>query len=167
MRKIILILFFCLIFYGCAESLPPELNNLNPCTITVSDNGQPVSGIQVSLINIDKQASGAWGNVAVTDNNGIARIQTTFCNVKKNGVKEGTYIVVFNKPVSLPPELQFTEEEMTLSEMERQRKQKKRENFLKQNRIIPVQLESEQSSPVQITVENNRTAELNINLTKY
>jgi 5-hydroxyisourate hydrolase-like protein (transthyretin family) len=167
MRKIVLILFFCLIFHGCAESLPPELNNLNPCIITVSDSGQPVSGIQVSLININKQASGAWGNVAVTNNNGIARIQTTFCSITKNGVKEGTYIVVFNKSVSLPPELQFTEEEMTLSETERQRKQEKREKFLKRNRIIPVKLESELSSPVQITVENNRTAKLNIELTKY
>ena len=52
------------VFTGCGEKLPPGMPRLNPCTITVDMEGQPVENVTVRLVSEDQVH---WGCTGITN----------------------------------------------------------------------------------------------------
>ena len=77
---------------GCGPQLPSDLPKLYPTVVTVIQDGEPLSGATVTLINADP--SGGWACVARTDTAGKATIMT---NGMYKGAPEGTYKVTVSK----------------------------------------------------------------------
>jgi hypothetical protein len=155
------LLLFLLI--GCSKS-PPELGTLYPVTITVTDKGVPLEGILVSLV--DKEPQIPRGCSALTNSAGVAKITTSLRSYTGNGVVTGNYRVALSKMVTLPPELQGSDEDLDLPENKRKEREKKRTEFLEKNRVIPLLLESRTSSPIELTVEKKSTV-LTIDISQY
>jgi hypothetical protein len=168
MQKSLFLLFllFLLFSNGCITSTPPELQNLCPVTITVTDKGVPVDGVLVSLFS--KQPQSLRGCKDTTNAEGVAKIRTTIRSFTRNGVEAGTYTVVLYREMLLPENLQpsAAEQEASLSNEIKELK-KKRVNFMKQNRVIPEILESSETSPIELTVEEKKSTELTIDISKY
>ncbi|MDR2706560.1 MAG: hypothetical protein LBC02_12335, partial [Planctomycetaceae bacterium] len=99
---------------------------------------------------------------------GVAKIRTTIRSFTGNGVEAGTYTVVLYQDIQLPENLQpsTTEQEASLSNEIKELK-KKRADFLKQSRVIPEILESSETSPIELTVEEKKGTELTIDISKY
>ncbi|MDR2754702.1 MAG: carboxypeptidase-like regulatory domain-containing protein [Planctomycetaceae bacterium] len=159
--SLLLLLLFPII--GCSKA-PPELGTLYPATITVTDKGTPLEGVLVSLVN--KEIQTPRGCSALTNSAGVAKITTNIGSYTGKGVVAGNYRVTLFKMVTFPPELQGGEEELTLPENERKEREKKRSEFIENNRIIPPLLESRTSSPIELTVEKKSTV-LTIDLSQY
>jgi len=159
-----LYLLSLLLLIGCRQQ-PSELQNLKPVTITVVNDGSPVDGVLVSLTNKDPQ--GAQSNSAVTDSNGTAVVATTIRTQIAKGAAPGTYIVSFDKTPELPSELIPTEAESELPENVQMDKQRKREDFVEKNRVIPKVLESYRTSPIELSVDKKIGAQLTVDLAKY
>jgi hypothetical protein len=160
---LLLILSVLFFFSGCTKK-PPEFLNLNPVTITVTNNSTPVEGIQVSLSGKTPQSLRICSGV--TNTQGVANIQTTIREHTGNGVEAGIYTVVLVKTVTLPPELDIAISPGDLSPKGKEILDK-REKFLKQQRIIPEPLESNVTSPIELTVIKNEQTVLTVDLSKY
>jgi hypothetical protein len=164
MKRLIFLLLICVLFYGCGVSKPPGLGTLYPVTITVTDKGQPLEGVLVSLANQELQTP--RGCCALTNANGVAKIVTSIGTYTGDGAAAGSYRVVLSKSVPLPPELQVISGEMYLPEKEQNAHTVQRDAFLEKNRIIPKQFESKDSSPIALTVDGKNSATLTIDISK-
>ncbi|MDR2439615.1 MAG: hypothetical protein LBE12_09645 [Planctomycetaceae bacterium] len=160
---LLLILSVLFLFSGCTKE-PPEFSNLNPVTITVTNNGIPVEGVHVSLSSKTPQSLRACSGV--TNTQGVANIQTAIREHIGNGVEAGTYTVVLVKTVAFPPELDVVLPPGDLSPKSKEILDKQ-EKFLKQQRIIPEPLESNVTSPIELIVTQNESAVLTVDLSKY
>jgi hypothetical protein len=78
---------------GCGgQRLPSDLPKLYPTVITVIQDGNPLAGALVTMINVDKSVG--WSCVAMTDASGRATMVT---NGMYAGTPEGTYKVTVSK----------------------------------------------------------------------
>ncbi|MCL2709843.1 MAG: hypothetical protein FWE95_03085 [Planctomycetaceae bacterium] len=149
---------------GCGSTaIPEELKNLHPVTITVTDGTQPLEGIGVTLSN--KGPQGAYGVNAMTDAQGMARIQTTRGPHTRGGAPPGTYAVVLFKAIATPPELEPSEADQD-DPVGAAAKRTKLDAFLKENRAIPHVLTQSDTSPVELTVGSSATT-LEVDIAKY
>lgn len=82
------------------------------------------------------------------------------------GIPAGVYTITLGKTPPFPPELGPQQEEDSLPNKEFSALQKKREEFLEQNRIIPKTLESAKTSPLELTVEKN-TQGMSIDISQF
>ena len=77
---------------------------LYPATITVMQDGQPLGGAEIVMINIDPSSS--WSAGGVTDKNGVVKLRTMG---QYEGAPLGKYKVGVRKveipDIELPPEL--------------------------------------------------------------
>jgi hypothetical protein len=154
------------IFIGCNNvTIPDELKNLCPVTITVTENHQPVEGVTVRLVS--KEPRGVFASNGITDVKGIAKLQSSRGSYTGNGVPAGTYSVVLLKTVDFPEDLMPVEADQNLSQSALAKKQVKQEEFLDKNRVIPKILESSSSSPVELIVTEKTGVTLEIDLSKY
>jgi hypothetical protein len=89
------IVFLCLLIpflSGCNQSQRPAgLPPLHPCTITVTQNGVPVTDVSVQLIAKEESV---WPVTGITDTSGNAALVTYG---RFQGVPVGDYIVVLSK----------------------------------------------------------------------
>ncbi|MDR1270181.1 MAG: hypothetical protein LBK82_11715 [Planctomycetaceae bacterium] len=163
MRYFIVVLPLLLLFVGCSQT-PPELRNLHPVTITVTDQGKPIENVLVSLVN--KQEQSLRGCSAATNKQGVAVIVTSVRDKSVSGAAAGEYKVVLMRNVPLPEDLQFYPQETTLPEAEQEAKAAKRNAFIEKNNIIPQNLQSSETSPIDLTVEGKNCL-LTIDISKY
>ena len=98
--KIRLTIFSCLfalstlLFSGCGhgELIPPGMPKLYPATITVTQDGKPLAGAGVIMINADPSTS--WSAGGNTDQNGVLKLKTMG---RYPGAPVGKYIVAVQK----------------------------------------------------------------------
>jgi hypothetical protein len=95
MRRILLLLIVICVFpgSGCGEKLPPGLPKLNPCSITIMQEGKPLAGATVSLHSEDSSLV-QWNPVGITDQNGVCVLRT---QGKYSGAASGMFKVTVSK----------------------------------------------------------------------
>ena len=96
---------------GCGgEKLPPGMPKLYPATITVIQDGRPLAGAEVIILNVDPSAN--WSAGGVTDNSGTLKLRTLG---RYNGAPVGKYkvavIKIENPDIALPSGSPSTPEE--------------------------------------------------------
>jgi hypothetical protein len=155
---VIFSLFFFVI--GCSQT-PPELKGLYPVTVTVTENGKPLEGVVVSLVN--KQPQTLRGCSGLTDFKGVAVIETKIRDLSGKGVASGEYDVILSKNIDFPDELQWKPEETSLPTEEQQNLATKRNAFLEANNTIPQKFQSQTTSPLNLTV-SDQSVELKVNV---
>jgi hypothetical protein len=159
----LIILLFCV---GCGGApVPDELKNLCPVTITVTDGNQAMEGVTVLLSA--KTSGGAWASRGVTNAQGVAVIQTSRASYTGKGALAGDYKVALIKTIELPPELEPQEEDQNLSPQVVAAKEKKRNDFLEKNQIIPKILADSNTSPIELTVTEKNNTTLTIDIAQY
>jgi len=104
----VLATLFC---FGCGgEKLPPGMPKLYPATITVTQDGQPLAGAEVILLNTDPSTS--WSAGGMTDQNGVIKLRTLG---RYDGAPAGKYRVAVEKierpNITLPEEMPTDPEE--------------------------------------------------------
>ena len=90
---------------GCGgEKLPPGMPKLYPATVTVTQDGNPLAGAEVILINVEPSERN-WSTGGTTDANGVIRLRTLG---RYTGAPIGTYLVAVSKieapDINLPSE---------------------------------------------------------------
>ena len=86
-----LLLICCSISTGCNQARRPNnLPKLYPCSITITQDGQPASDVLVSLYD----QSGQWAISGKTGEDGIAQIKT---HGQFSGAPSGEYVVLLDK----------------------------------------------------------------------
>ncbi|MDR2438656.1 MAG: hypothetical protein LBE12_04695 [Planctomycetaceae bacterium] len=166
MMRFCFLIFLPFVIVGCNFSTPAELRNLNPVTITIMQGDQPVENVHVLLVNKKPQNS-LYSCGGVTDIKGHTKIQTTLREYVRDGVPAGNYSAILRQKIVFPDDLKSLEEEISLPESERKKRQDKRIAFEEQNRVIPKILESSATSPVELIVEEKKGTELTIDISKY
>ena len=100
-----------LMFSGCGEKMPPGLPKLYPATITVMQDGQPLAGAEIVVINTDPATN--WSAGGLTDSNGVVKLRTMG---RYDGAPLGTYKVGVRKEeipnITLPMEVPSDPAEM-------------------------------------------------------
>ena len=79
-----------LTIFGCGEPLPPGMPRLNPCTISVKMNGQPVENAKITL----SSESVKYACTGFTNASGTTKIMT---DGKYKGAPAGSYKVLVTK----------------------------------------------------------------------
>jgi hypothetical protein len=161
--EILLLLLPCLT--GCFSSAKSELRGLSPVEVRVVRDGNPVEGVLVALYSDGPQ--GAVGSSALTNSSGVAILKSTVQSTAAKGVKPGSYKVALTKETVWPSELSDFEGDQRLSEPERSAMQRKREDFLNKNRIIPKALESPETTAVTLDVKPKEKNSFTVDLAKY
>ena len=92
-----------LLLSGCGgERLPPGMPKLYSATITVTQDGAPLVGAEVIILNVDPSVS--WSAGGTTDENGTLKLRTMG---RYNGAPAGRYKVAVRKVetpnIALPP----------------------------------------------------------------
>ena len=152
---------FLLTCCGCGTQAPDDLRNLVPVTVTVTDSGQPVSGIQVMLNS--KSGSNLFACNGMTNTSGMAMIESSRSTFTGKGAPVGTYTVVLLEHFDLPPDLESHDGDSSAVQAAKERK---REEFYRQNRVIPIPLTSSATSPVELVVDKPRAA-VEIDISKH
>ena len=78
--------------FGCGEKLPPGIPKLYPVTITITQDGKPLDGAEVFLLNLDTTVE--WPVGATTNASGVAILRTYGQYV---GAPAGQYKVTVRK----------------------------------------------------------------------
>ena len=100
-----------LLLIGCGgEKLPPGMPKLYPATITVIQDGQPLEGASVILLNTDPSTT--WSAGGITNQNGKITLRTLG---RYDGAPAGKYRVTVKKTespdITLPAEMPDDPEE--------------------------------------------------------
>ncbi|MDR2440945.1 MAG: carboxypeptidase-like regulatory domain-containing protein [Planctomycetaceae bacterium] len=159
---VISFILFLPVFSGCRQQRPEGMPATVPCQITVLKNGVPLAGIDVSLHL--PEGNGTLSFMALTNAQGIARIQTHSVSYKESGVPVGNYKVTIDKPVQLPPD---GVDDSKLSGKELNDYLTKREAELEKIRIVPKWLTVSTSTPLEIKAEAPTGGELTIDLKDF
>ena len=159
-------IFLCcfLLYSGCGSPPPSELGELYPVKITVVDQDTPLEGVRVTLVK--KNTTSAWGCAGTSDKHGVAVITTSTNAFSGKGVPGGVYTITLGKTPPFPKELEPQQEEDSLPNREFNALQKKRKEFLEQNRIIPEILEAAKTSPIEMTIEKD-SGTMSVDISKY
>ena len=104
MQKFIAILLLSLsvTLFGCSNR-PSGMPALHPCSITVTQDGTPLTDASVVLVNISDTDKGqAWAPMGKTDSSGVAVMRT---NAQYNGAAAGKYRIIVEKTETEPSKL--------------------------------------------------------------
>jgi hypothetical protein len=145
MRTSLLILFLFISVIGCSKVLS-DFPKVVPCTVTITDNGQPVSGAAVSINTVPPTPSLVVS--AQTDEHGKAAMVTIFGNHAEPGVPIGKLVLTVIKEPEVPgrksaeeiEQMGYDKSRVYLAEIERKRAQ--------MPRIVPVELTHPDKSPI-------------------
>ncbi|MCL2117067.1 MAG: hypothetical protein FWH27_01440 [Planctomycetaceae bacterium] len=70
-----LFMVWLLPLFGCGgQKLPPGMPKLYPATVTVMQDGRPLEGAEIVLINTDPAVN--WSAGGMTDKNGVVKLRT-------------------------------------------------------------------------------------------
>ncbi|MCL2743788.1 MAG: hypothetical protein FWE67_08055 [Planctomycetaceae bacterium] len=138
---------------------------MSPVEIQVVQDGKPVENVLVALYS--EMPQGTVGCSALTNSHGTAILKTSVQSQSANGVSPGNYKVVLTKDVVLPAELSDFEAEQLLSESERSAMQKKRDDFLNKNRVVPKTLETPGTTPIILEVKPKEKNSLIVDVAKH
>lgn len=89
------VVLFCislLTLSGCSEKRPEGMPKLYPCTVSVIQDGKPLSEASISLIPVD--SSSRWASGGLTNESGKAEMQIFG---KYKGAAPGKYYLCINK----------------------------------------------------------------------
>ena len=153
--------------FGCSGGgkVPEELRNLCPASVTVTNGTQPMAGVMVTLLA--KGSQGAYACNGVTDNNGVALIQSSRGSHTAKGVPAGTYSVILSESITLPADLESQESDQDLPPQAAAAKEAKRAEFLKTHRVIPESLTLTVSSPLELAVADKSGATLAVDVAQH
>jgi hypothetical protein len=166
MRAIISVLLISLSLVGCNNNrLPKKPKNLHPVTITVMNGEQPVEGVAVTLSG--RSSQGAFACTGLTDNQGVAKIRSLRNSYTVRGVPAGTYRVALDELPELPMELTPHETDEKLPPKEAATKEFQRKIYFEENQLIPTILTSPGSTPIELTVSENKETAFLIDVNKY
>lgn len=146
---ILLAALFCL--PGCGPKTPDGIPKLFSTTVTVTNGSNPVKSANVFLVPEEGTASGSWSVVGLTDERGVAVIETTQGDWKASGAPEGSYVVYLTKVPTIeepemPADIETNEEAKSKYFEERQKR------LEAANKEIPKSLTSNDTSDLKITV---------------
>ena len=111
---------FVLLLSGCGgEQLPPGIPKLYNATLTVMQDGKPLAGADIIMLNIDPSVN--WPAGGITNQNGVAKLRTLG---RYDGAPAGRYKVAVNKidtpdiTLPSPDEVSATEFNRLVKEIE-------------------------------------------------
>ena len=166
MRAIISVLLISLSLVGCSNNrLPKEPKDIHPVTIAVMNGTQPLEGVAVTLSGRNSQ--GAFACTGLTDSQGIAEIRSLRNSYTMRGVPTGTYRVALDKLPELPVELTPHETDEELPPKEAATKEFKRKIYFEENQLIPAILTLTSSTPIVLTVSENKETTFLVDISKY
>jgi hypothetical protein len=144
----ILISFSVLLLSGCGGGrVPPEgLPKLYPCSILVTQEGEPLVGATVSLHSTSEKFQ--WTINGRTDESGKAEIMT---HGYFKGVPAGNFKVTVDKLETVVPPLP---EVMPTKESELTKLFNKIEEETKEYQLVDIRYTQAESTPLSITVSN-------------
>ncbi|MDR2439500.1 MAG: carboxypeptidase-like regulatory domain-containing protein [Planctomycetaceae bacterium] len=149
---------------GCQRgpSLPSDIPPLTVCKIIVTQNGEPVDGVSVSLLPVTKTEN--WRTSGVTDANGTT---VPFTNGLFEGVPQGKYKIVVSKTEresdkNIPP----TPPMGTPDYEEWMKKYFGKKNIVTTYSLIEKQYISFSTTPHEIEVSGKKTIETTIDVGK-
>jgi hypothetical protein len=162
MKNYMLIFVFSGLFFvisGCGK--PANMPKLVPCQITVTDGGNPIAEVRVSMT--DESSAESLAINGITNSSGVAKMSTTYTSYSASGVPQGTFKVAIDKePPNLPP--QGVTDDM--NEQQADAAMKKWEEKVDQLRIIPKKLIFVSTTPITFEVKENGN-NLKIDITNY
>jgi hypothetical protein len=149
---------------GCGTARPKEMPKTAPCTITVVKDGVPISGVDVSLFR--SEGNGSLTISAYTNMNGVATIQTTWGNYSTQGAPVGTCKVTLTKHVSTPSDGVTDAQIEKFTPQEAEEYEKKREAEIDKLRPIPKHFSAQNTTPLEIVIEEKNGAKMTVDLNK-
>jgi hypothetical protein len=92
---------FCglLIIAGCSSSRPSDLPKLADVTITITQEGKPLSGAMVTLVDVAQSAATTYSAGGVTDGNGVCQLYT---HGQYKGSPHGKFKVRVSRTETIP-----------------------------------------------------------------
>ena len=96
------LLLLAVLLAGCSDR-PADMPPLFPCSITVTQDGVPLEGASVRMVNLSDAAVGnAWTPSGTTDASGVAQMMT---NAQYAGAAAGKYRITVEKFETEPSKL--------------------------------------------------------------
>jgi len=150
---------------GCGASRPADMVETAPCTITVLQNGSPLSGVVVTLFL-------EGGNPSLvprgtTDSSGNAVIRTTLGTYTTDGAPVGTCKVTLNKDFEVPPSPLTPDQISDLNAEQAAAFERERREAADKARIIPASISSIASTSISLTVEAGSGGTLTVDISEY
>ena len=150
--------------FGCSQA-PDGFPTVVPCTVTVTDNGQPVSGASVLIDTVPTTPS--LSVAAETDNQGKAAMFTFFGGHSAPGVPVGNLVLTIFKEPEVPDmkstaeidEMGYEKAQAYMVEIEAKR--------AKLPRIVPVELTNPKTSPLTIDAAAGKRIDWQVKLEDY
>ena len=152
--------------FGCSKA-PDGFPKVVPCTVTVTDNGQPVSAASVVVDTVP--ATPSLSVAAQTNDQGKAEIVTFFGNHSAPGVPVGKLVLtIFKEPevpdTRTPAEIAQMDTDANkamayMAEMEAKR--------AKLPRIVPVELTDPRTSPLTMDAVSGKPVDWQVKLEEY
>jgi len=152
----------CLVV-GCSRT-PSELRGLVPVTITVLYEGKALPAVRVALST--GQIVGVWSSGGVTNDQGVAVIESNLRTHTASGVPAGTYKITLVQSVQLPDELKPTQQELD-GDVANAEVQRKRQVFIEAHTVVSEQWETAATSPVELVVEQGNPVQQTVDVAKY
>ncbi|MDR2170179.1 MAG: Ig-like domain-containing protein [Planctomycetaceae bacterium] len=163
-RLIIFANLFALFFIvsGCSKK-PSDFPQVYSCTITVVNNGKPIEGATVTF---NYESTGAVTVTAITDAQGIAKMQSLQLSYATNGAPAGKAKILLQKyPVIADTRTPEEKKGKTVEEREAF-KQSLIDKINATPREIPDLFANLETTPLTIEIEN-KTTNLTIDIAKY
>ena len=97
MQVAALLLVTALCCCGCGPKKPYGIPKLHPTTVTILKDSAPVVKANVFLVPAEGTVSGSWATRGLTNESGVATIETAQGDWKAPGAPEGQYRVYLTK----------------------------------------------------------------------
>jgi hypothetical protein len=147
----IAVLVICLFAMSCSSPKKPDgfPSKLVPFSVTLQNEGNPVQGASVALVDETAQA---YSVIAYTNSNGVAQFATSINTYSKKGVPPGNYKAIITHIPKAPSELPSEQRgKMSMEETDAYNAKISAE-IAAMPKIIPEQWCNIQNTPIKITV---------------
>ena len=150
---------------GCGASRPEDMAETAPCTITVLQNGSPLSGVMVTLFLDGGNPSLAPRGT--TDSSGNAVIKTSLGAYTTAGAPVGTCKVTLVKEFEMPPSPLTPDQVSDLSPDQAAKYEQERREAIAKARIIPEKIANISSTPLSVEVSPDSGGTLTVEISEY
>ena len=150
---------------GCGSSRPNDMVDTAPCTVTVLQNGSPMSGVVVTLFL-------EGGNPSLvprgtTDGSGNAVIKTSLGAYTTAGAPIGTCKVTLDKEFEEPPSTLTPDQVSDLTSEQAAKYAQERKAAIDKARIIPEKIASVARTPLSLTVAPGSGGTLTVEISEH
>ena len=164
------VLLLAMIFIlGCGPKRPKEMPKTYPCKIKLTKDGNPVSGVGITLISNNS----AYGSLAVggtTETDGVAKITTYYSTYGDKGAPSGEFQVTVIEVPAIPKEVLVTPDELSkMTGPEREGAIAKMDAARRNvQRVVPFSFAVPDSTPLKVTVaESKQGTEVSFEINDY